>query len=116
MESPLANKVTSQPRATRPSAILPATVSHAPYCRGGVRQATGDRTATLFPVRIRRPAARISVHAEEALAGFVLSGNSHLGRTENWPKTARPLGSWWECQPKYIRSEFPVALKYHGRT
>src|SRR3984885_9329059 len=49
MESPVANKVTSQPRATSPSAMLPATVSQAPYCRGGVRQATGDRTATLFP-------------------------------------------------------------------
>src|ERR1700693_429377 len=45
MESPVANKVTSQPRATSPSAMLPATVSQAPYCRGGVRQATGDNTA-----------------------------------------------------------------------
>src|SRR6266849_2053389 len=28
--------------------MLLATVSHAPYCRGGVLQATGDRTATLL--------------------------------------------------------------------
>lgn len=48
MESPVANNVTSQPRATRPSVILLATVSHAPYCRGGVRQATGDSTAILL--------------------------------------------------------------------
>src|SRR3954447_12436822 len=48
MESPVANSVTSQPRATNPSAMLPATVSHAPYCRGGVRQATGDKTAILL--------------------------------------------------------------------
>src|SRR5580704_18949058 len=47
-ESPLANNVTSQPRATSPSVILLATVSQAPYCRGGVRQAIGDRIATLF--------------------------------------------------------------------
>src|SRR5271154_2355267 len=47
-ESPLANSVTSHPRATSPSATLLATVSHAPYCRGGVRQATGDRIAILF--------------------------------------------------------------------
>ena len=47
-ESPVANKVTSQPRATSPSVMLLATVSQAPYCRGGVRQATGDRTATLL--------------------------------------------------------------------
>src|SRR6266852_3373731 len=47
-ESLLANKVTSQPRATSPSVMLLATVSQAPYCRGGVRQATGDRTATLL--------------------------------------------------------------------
>ena len=40
-ESALANNVTSQPRATSPSVTLLATVSHAPYCRGGVRQATG---------------------------------------------------------------------------
>src|SRR4029079_16295489 len=52
-ESPLANKVTSQPRATSPSATLLATVSHAPYCRGGVRQAIGDRIATfLFAIII----------------------------------------------------------------
>ncbi len=44
----MANRVTSQPRATSPSAMLLATVSHAPYCRGGVRQATGERTATLL--------------------------------------------------------------------
>src|SRR6186713_1399724 len=50
MESPVANRVTSHPRATSPSAILPATVSHAPYWRGGVRHATGDRIATVFPV------------------------------------------------------------------
>src|SRR5438445_9396720 len=47
-ESRVANNVTSHPRDTSPSAMLPATVSHAPYCRGGVRQATGDSTATLF--------------------------------------------------------------------
>src|SRR5579871_2159088 len=47
-ESLVANKVTSQPRETSPSAILPATVSQAPYCRGGVRQATGARIATLL--------------------------------------------------------------------
>src|SRR5262245_5777263 len=47
-ESPAANKVTSQPRATSPSVILLATVSQAPYCRGGVRQATGDRMAILL--------------------------------------------------------------------
>jgi hypothetical protein len=28
--------------------MLLATVSQAPYCRGGVRQAIGDRTATLL--------------------------------------------------------------------
>src|SRR5579864_1130077 len=55
-ESLVANSVTSQPRETRPSVMLPATVSHAPYCRGGVRQATGDRIATfllgiVMPVR-----------------------------------------------------------------
>src|ERR1035441_6706650 len=44
----LANNVTSQPRATSPSVMLLATVSQAPYCRGGVRQAIGDRTATLL--------------------------------------------------------------------
>lgn len=43
---PVANSVTSQPRATSPSAMLPATVSHAPYCRGGVLRATGERMAT----------------------------------------------------------------------
>src|SRR5271166_3668898 len=48
IESPVANSVTSQPRETRPSVMLLATVSHAPYCRGGVRQATGERTATLL--------------------------------------------------------------------
>src|ERR1700682_2907525 len=47
-ESLVANSVTSQPPATRPSVTLQATVSHAPYCRGGVRQATGDRMATLL--------------------------------------------------------------------
>src|ERR1700721_2184832 len=47
MESLLANKVTSQPLATSPSAMLLATVSQAPYWRGGVRQATGARMATL---------------------------------------------------------------------
>src|SRR6266496_2729219 len=47
-ESRVANNVTSQPRAASPSVMLLATVSHAPYCRGGVRQATGDRTATLL--------------------------------------------------------------------
>src|SRR6267143_5506857 len=47
-ESLLANNVTSQPRATSPSVMLLATVSQAPYCRGGVRQAIGDRIATLF--------------------------------------------------------------------
>src|ERR1700674_457933 len=47
-ESLLANNVTSQPRATSPSVMLLATVSQAPYCRGGVRQATGERTATLL--------------------------------------------------------------------
>jgi hypothetical protein len=31
-----------------PSVTLLATVSQAPYCRGGVRQATGDRIATLL--------------------------------------------------------------------
>src|ERR1700733_12737410 len=46
MESLVANNVTSQPRETSPSVMLLATVSHAPYCRGGVRQATGARTAT----------------------------------------------------------------------
>src|ERR1700747_252469 len=45
-ESLLANNVTSQPRATSPSVTLLATVSHAPYCRGGVRPAIGDRIAT----------------------------------------------------------------------
>src|SRR5580704_3450728 len=48
-ESALANNVTSQPRATSPSVMLLATVSQAPYCRGGVRQATGDKTAILLP-------------------------------------------------------------------
>src|SRR5260370_41221518 len=47
-ESLLANNVTSQPRATSPSVMLLATVSQAPYCRGGVRQAIGDRIATLL--------------------------------------------------------------------
>src|SRR3984893_17727037 len=47
-ESLLANNVTSQPPATSPSVMLLATVSQAPYCRGGVRQAIGDRTATLL--------------------------------------------------------------------
>src|SRR5580658_4195869 len=47
-ESLLANNVTSQPRATSPSVMLLATVSQAPYFRGGVRQAIGDRIATLF--------------------------------------------------------------------
>jgi hypothetical protein len=28
--------------------MLPATVSQAPYWRGGVRQATGDKIATLL--------------------------------------------------------------------
>src|SRR5271154_2566796 len=49
IESPVAKSVTSHPRATRPSVMLPATVSQAPYCRGGVRHATGDRIATLLP-------------------------------------------------------------------
>src|ERR1017187_2582788 len=31
-----------------PSVTLLATVSQAPYCRGGVRQAIGDRIATLL--------------------------------------------------------------------
>ena len=48
MESAVANRVTSHPRATRPSVILLATVSHAPYCRGGVLHATGDKTAMRF--------------------------------------------------------------------
>src|SRR3984893_394339 len=47
-ESVLANNVTSQPRATSPSVMLLATVSQAPYCRGGVRQAIDDRIATLL--------------------------------------------------------------------
>src|ERR1700722_12166456 len=47
-ESLLANKVTSQPRAASPSVMLLATVSQAPYRRGGVRQAIGERIATLF--------------------------------------------------------------------
>src|SRR5260370_22154181 len=47
-ESLLANNVTSQPRATSPAVMLLATVSQAPYCRGGVRQAIGDRTASLL--------------------------------------------------------------------
>src|ERR1700680_692484 len=47
-ESLLANNVTSQPRATSPSVMLLATVSQAPYCRGGVRQAIGERIATFF--------------------------------------------------------------------
>jgi hypothetical protein len=45
---PGGDNVTSQPRATSPSVTLLATVSQAPYCRGGVRQATGDRIATLL--------------------------------------------------------------------
>src|ERR1700691_5510879 len=47
-ESPVANNVTSQPRETNPSAMLPATVSHAPYWRGGGRQANGERIAILL--------------------------------------------------------------------
>src|SRR5207253_9317150 len=47
-ESPVANKVTFQPRETSPSVTLLATVSQAPYCRGGVRHAIGDRIATLL--------------------------------------------------------------------
>src|ERR1022692_2542036 len=57
-ESPVANSVTSQPCATRPSVMLPATVSHAPYCRGGVRHATGERMAIRledFVIRLNEP-------------------------------------------------------------
>src|SRR5580698_5214453 len=60
MESPVAKSVTSHPRATSPSVMLLATVSQAPYCRGGVRQATGDRIAILLLERIGR---RLCIHA-----------------------------------------------------
>src|SRR5688500_10752945 len=53
IESLVAKSVTPQPRATSPSATLLATVSQAPYCRGGVRQATGERTATFLSCIIR---------------------------------------------------------------
>ena len=44
----------------RPSAMFSATsVSHAPYCRGGARYATGDRTAILFRPAVNSPALRI---------------------------------------------------------
>src|SRR5208283_4888948 len=69
MESLVANRVTSQPRATSPSAMLLATVSQAPYCRGGVRQATGERTAILlggiFHLKRKR-----SVHLRTRSAGI----------------------------------------------
>src|SRR5580704_7358551 len=79
-ESLLANNVTSQPRATSPSAMLLATVSHAPYCRGGVRQAIGDRTATrllgsIMPVRRH----------------FLLHGRQHFIEG-NGSKTGRMIG------------------------
>jgi len=48
IESAVAKRVTSHPRSTKPSAILLATVSQAPYWRGGVRHATGDNMATLL--------------------------------------------------------------------
>src|SRR6476646_10361381 len=63
MESPVANSVTSQPRAASPSEMLPATVSHAPYCRGGVRQATGARTAIRW-------------------SGIALHGSQHLAQRD----------------------------------
>src|SRR5579859_6237865 len=56
MESPVAKSVTSHPRVTSPSVMLLATVSQAPYCRGGVRHATGDRIAILLFELIRKPA------------------------------------------------------------
>src|ERR1700748_2335229 len=72
-ESLLANNVTSQPRATRPSVMLLATVSQAPYCRGGVRQAIGESTANLLSaldmlfnarVRVKTPAPLGQLHIE----------------------------------------------------
>src|ERR1700761_9246057 len=53
-ESPVAKRVTSHPLATRPSVMLLATVSQAPYGRGGVRHATGDSTAMLLPMFLRK--------------------------------------------------------------
>src|SRR5450432_583438 len=50
-ESPVANKVTSAPLATKPSAKPDTTCSHGPYLRGGVRQATGERSA-IFILRL----------------------------------------------------------------
>src|ERR1700734_516613 len=57
-ESPGAKSVTSHPRATRPSVMLLATVSQAPYCRGGVRHATGDRIAIVLFELMSKPALR----------------------------------------------------------
>src|SRR5574341_1228729 len=81
-ESLLANKVTSQPRATSPSAMLLATVSQAPYCRGGVRQATGDRTATL-------------------LLGIVIMFNDP---PDAWQRALHQVGRWrnrWRDRPAH---------------
>jgi hypothetical protein len=45
IESPDANKVTSNPRSTSPSAMLEDTCSQGPYFLGGVRQAMDDSMA-----------------------------------------------------------------------
>jgi len=52
---------------------LLATVSHAPYCRGGVRHATGDKTATRFfePIYAAVPSAT-SQSPMEAPPPFVI--------------------------------------------
>src|SRR5258706_9095772 len=47
-ESRLANRVTSTPRATSPSASSETTCSHGPYARGGVRHAIGPSNATFI--------------------------------------------------------------------
>src|SRR6266851_2974540 len=80
-KSPLANNVTSQPRATSPSVMLLATVSQAPYCPGGVRQATGDRTATL-------------------LLGFAML----LNDPNSWQPALHGVGPWrnpWRDRPDH---------------
>src|SRR5579862_6155610 len=68
-ESPVAKSVTSHPRATSPSAMLPATVSQAPYRRGGVRQATGERMAILLGSTIDLQVQR-SLHARLSSTGI----------------------------------------------
>jgi hypothetical protein len=86
--------------------MLLATVSQAPYCRGGVRQATGESTATLFGdprATDACDAARVSRETAEAVSCtpslelfmplpiFLIHGSQHVLKRDG-RKTSGVIG------------------------